>query len=183
MAKLPFVVQPRLRPIVETVGTEDSGKIEIERRGYLTVAEKSMCQGMLEDTRGLSEVQAVARKIANGLKIEFAEALEITGKLIQGQQVEQDVECYLDDLNAAAMAMLESVEKQNLARALTLIISRVDPEFGVEDMTDLHPDLVEALAGLYVEEEMKSVEALEAAAEKRPGKRAVATEEVEEGGK
>ena len=50
-------------------------------------------------------------------------------------------------------------------------------------MTDLHPDLVEALASLYVEEEMKSVEALEAAAEKRPGKRAVATEEAEEGGK
>jgi hypothetical protein len=34
MAKLPFVVEPRLKPIIEEIGSEESGKIQIERRGY-----------------------------------------------------------------------------------------------------------------------------------------------------
>ena len=41
---LPFVVQPRLAPVIEQVGNEESGIFEIERRGYLTVAEKAMVQ-------------------------------------------------------------------------------------------------------------------------------------------
>lgn len=177
MAKLPFVVQPRLKPIIEIVGTEESGKIEIERRGFLSVAEKSMCQGMLEDSKGVNAVQAIARRIANGLAIDLVEALELVGKVLQGEKVEYDLDSYLDDLNEAALDMMESLEKQALARALTLIISRIDPEFGVEDMQQLHPELVEALSALYADEEAKSVEALEAAIEKRPGGRKVATEE------
>jgi len=85
MAKLPFVVQPRLKPIIETVGTEESGKIEIERRGFLSVAEKSMCQGMLQDSKGVNAVQAIARRIANGLAIDLVEALELVGKVLQGE--------------------------------------------------------------------------------------------------
>jgi hypothetical protein len=45
--RLPFVVAPRLEPIVETVGTDESGKIEIIRRGHLTVAEKAFISAAL----------------------------------------------------------------------------------------------------------------------------------------
>ena len=44
MAPLPFVVEPRRKPIVERVGNEESGVIEIERRGYLTTGEKTFVQ-------------------------------------------------------------------------------------------------------------------------------------------
>ena len=52
--KIPFVVQPNLKPVKEQVGTETSGKIEIERRGYVTVSEKAFVQAATEgdDSQG-----------------------------------------------------------------------------------------------------------------------------------
>lgn len=184
MAKLPFVVQPRLKPIIEVVGSEISGQLEIERRGFLTVAEKSMCQSMQDNNDGLQQMQLCARKIAAGLGIELATALEMLGEVLQGQTVEE-LEPFMEDVNEAAMHLLNSVERQNMARAISLIVSRIDPDFGVEDLNELHPDLIEGLAKLYADEEAKSVEALEAAAKKRPSAKRdkQEAEEGEEAGK
>ena len=61
---LPFIVQPRLKPIIEIVGTEESGQIEIERKGYLTVSEKAIVQASMKSDDSLATTMRVAAKIA-----------------------------------------------------------------------------------------------------------------------
>ena len=61
---LPFVVQPRLQPIVEQVGTEESGIIEIERRGYLSVAEKAIAQQAVGGDDSVRKMYVLGGRIA-----------------------------------------------------------------------------------------------------------------------
>ena len=53
---LPFVVQPKYEPILERVGTDESGIIEIERRKYLTVQEKAIVQGAMEGDTTMTDM-------------------------------------------------------------------------------------------------------------------------------
>ena len=62
---LPFVVQPRLEPIMERVGTEESGIIEIKRQGYLSVAEKTMVEQATSDMSDSADLIDVVREIAS----------------------------------------------------------------------------------------------------------------------
>ena len=65
MGKLPFVVAPKLKSKIETLGTEVSGKIEIERKGYLTVGEK----GFMECDSKFSQKACFSKMIAKLAKI------------------------------------------------------------------------------------------------------------------
>ena len=73
---LPFVVQPRRQPIVEQIGTEDSGVIAIERRGYLNVAEKSLVQYAMEDDNSLADMYALSGRIAREVELPLQQVLE-----------------------------------------------------------------------------------------------------------
>ena len=64
MAKLPFVVEPRLKPVLETIGSEDSGKIQVERRGYLTAGEKAFVGSSVSSNDVASVIIGIVRTIA-----------------------------------------------------------------------------------------------------------------------
>lgn len=159
---LPFVVQPRLKPIIERLGTEESGIIEIERKGYLTVAEKSIVQGGMGDSSGVTEAFLVAKTIGKAAGV-------------NAQQVFEDITSetapdYLDDYTAEVAKVVSSLiaheEKMRLITATTLIMTRVAPDWDPNDTVGLHPDLQAALYKLYLEEDQKSTAALEEAAER-----------------
>ena len=63
-SKLPFVVQPRLKPVVELIGNDITGQIEILRKGYLTVAEKAIVQGAVTNEDAMAELVVLAGGIA-----------------------------------------------------------------------------------------------------------------------
>ena len=64
MAKLPFVVEPRRKPEIVTIGTEDSGTIEIVRKGYLTAGEKAFMQSQSSNDTVLRSLLSLAREVA-----------------------------------------------------------------------------------------------------------------------
>ena len=71
MAKLPFVVEPRLKPVTELVGTEDSGKIEIERRGFLSAGEKAFFSNGSQDSNVSELMIGLVRKVSSKYKLDM----------------------------------------------------------------------------------------------------------------
>ena len=69
MAKLPFVVAPKIKTRKVRLGTEDTGIIEIEKRGYLSVAEKSFVDTVLQQSDGVTQIVKLATLIARNRKI------------------------------------------------------------------------------------------------------------------
>ena len=64
MAKLPFVVAPKVKTSKVRLGTEETGVIEIEKRGYLSVAEKSFVDSVLQQSDGVTQIVKLASQIA-----------------------------------------------------------------------------------------------------------------------
>lgn len=158
---LPFVVQPRLKPITETIGSEYSGQIEIERKGYLTVAEKTIVQSAMKESPFMKVAMRHAQEIAiaQGINVQ-----QVFSDLASEPQPEY-LRDHAEKLTEILAAMLSHEEKLQLIAATTLIITRVNPDWDPEDTVSLHPDLQKALFELYSDEEKRSVEALENAAE------------------
>jgi hypothetical protein len=166
-AKLPFVVQPRLSPILDTVGSEESGKIQIERRGYLTSGERAfMAQARNADDTS-SKLVALSRKAAAKFKLDLSKAYELVSKAISGNtendpKVEKIEESFPDELSDVFRALTSSQAKESILQATCLMVYRVDADWTIQDTMALHPDLLEGIAALYVDEENKSIEALDA---------------------
>ena len=157
---LPFVVQPRLEPIVERLGTEESGVIEIERKGYLTVAEKSITQGGLQGDMSVRKMYSLAGRIARETGRQQS---EVAADLIIGERPEYLVP-WEDEIDECLVEMIAFQERVSIIQATALILCRIDPSWTVDQTMELNPDLVTELALLYSEEDAKTVEALEAAA-------------------
>jgi len=158
---LPFVVQPRLEPIKELIGTEESGQIYIERRGYLTVGEKSIVQGASMNDTTMTDAFAVARSIARKEDLSADEVF----KAMVGEGRDEYIEKYPEEIMDIANKMAEYEERNKLVAATAMLMSRVDPDWEPKQTVTLHPDLIEALYELYLDESKKSTEALEAAME------------------
>lgn len=159
---LPFVVQPRLKPVIETIGTKESGTIQIERRGFLSVAEKAWAQAFESEDSSQAALFRVAAQIGSDLSIDPSEVFNmITSTGGQDPRLAP----YSADLLSAIQAVNAAQERKKFVMATCLISSRVDPKWEVEDTMTLHPDILDGLAELFVEEESKSVEALQAAQE------------------
>lgn len=181
---LPFVVKPRLAPITETLGSEESGKIEIERRGYLTVAEKSYYQQAMSGDTSMAEVQAIARRIARQHGMEYLAVMEMIGKAMAGGEVaehEKILEESREEIAVIIMTLMQSQERQRACQALTLLINRIDGDLDPSEVFKLHPDLIDDLVALFGDEEKKSVEALESAQRSLADVEPTAVEEVAEG--
>jgi len=161
-SKLPFVVQPRLKSITERIGTEESGQIEIERKGYLTVAEKSIVQNAISDDSAMKNVYLVASKISRETSRDYAEVMADLGT----QPRPDYMSPYEAEVNSCLVEMIAYQERLRVIVATSLLICRIDVSWSVEDTIQLHPDLITALNSLYEDEDRKSLEALEAAAEK-----------------
>lgn len=154
---LPFVVQPRLKPIVEQLGTEESGIIEIERKGYLTVAEKSIVQGVATNDTSLRQLMAIARKVSE----ETGRSPDDIAKQFTQSPLPDYLQPYQEEVTETLVSMLEFQERSSIIQATALLICRVDDGWTVDQTMELHPDLISALALLYYEEERKDTEKLE----------------------
>ncbi len=153
--KLPFVVQPRLKPIIETVGTEESGKIEIERRGYLTVGEKAFAQAVSSSDGSISELFTLVQSIAK----ESGNPSEVVFKDIQSNEGADYLDPYRERLTEKMLSLSAYEERHKLVGATALLVSRINSSWTAEDTMELHPDLIQGLYELYEDEEKKSLEA------------------------
>jgi hypothetical protein len=164
MSKLPFIVEPRLKPIIEKIGSEDAGYIEIERRGYLTTGEKNFVQQVQQQDTGTLKLISLSRQIAAKKNISLEKAyeglIEAMGgsnktKLVQEIQVE-----YADEVQIVLSSLANVRLREGLLHAACLVMHRIDSSLTMEDVIELHPDIIEGLALLYADEEAKSTERL-----------------------
>jgi hypothetical protein len=167
MATLPFVVQPRRKPILERIGSEESGIIEVERRGYLTTGEKSFVQQVQGIDSGASEMITLSRVVARRYSLGMDKAYTLVLSIVSGAQVEPSQEKivneieleFAEDLTAVVKGLGLGQAREDLVMAACLLKYRVDPDFAIADISDVHPDIISGLAALYRQEELKQVEA------------------------
>lgn len=166
MAKLPFVVQPKLKPIIERIGTDESGIIEVERRGYLTGAEKTFVQQIQQQDGGTLELVALSRRIAKDKKLALDKAYNIIITILTGEangKLAAEIETeYAEEMQKAVNSIASTRAKEDLINATCLLIHRVDPTIGIGDVVELHPDLIAGLSELFRDEDRKSIEKLTA---------------------
>ena len=163
---LPFVVQPRLEPIMERVGTEESGIIEIKRQGYLSVAEKTMVEQATSDMSDAADLIDVVREIASA---EDRTVSEIFEELQDSEKASPLLEKYAAQIASASGSAQNQQRKIQIVAATALILCRIDAEWTVEQSMELHPDLLEGLHQLYQEEDARSLAAFEAASPSKEG--------------
>lgn len=158
-------MQPRLQPKLELVGSEESGKIEIERRGYLTSGEKAFMAQVKSNDEASALLVGLSRRIATHFKIDLMKAYEMVTDAISGKagdpMIVEIEELFSEDIAKAVTALTTSQGRDKLLQATCLMTYRVDPEWTVVDTMEMHEDLVEGLCQLYLDEENKSIEALD----------------------
>lgn len=168
---LPFVIQPRQKPIIETVGSDESGKIEIERRGYLTTGERAFVQQVQSFDDGSSEIVTLSRNVARKFSLGMDTAYKLVLKIISASPADDEKgavlideieKAFAEELTGVVKGLAMGQVKQELVFAACMLRYRVDSEFEISEVGKLHPDLVEALAALYRDEESRSLEAFAA---------------------
>lgn len=167
MANLPFVVQPRRQPITELIGSDDSGKIEIKRLGYLTSGEKSFVQQVQQYDGGTSEIVTLSRRVARQCGTTMDKSYNLILAIISGNSDdEEDSEIidrieveFAEELTGIVRGLSTVQLREELVMAACLIKYRVNPDFEIGDISTIHPDLIADLAQLYRDEERRSVEA------------------------
>ena len=165
MAKLPFLVEPRLKPRVEVLGNELSGQIEIERRGYLNVGEKMFLQQAQQSDETTEQVLALIRQIGKEQGLGLERAHKIVIAMLDGSDSEDEMfetcsKKYRKRCESIMTLALNQQHQAETVKALCMLIYRVDPEIDMDTLSKLHPDLIADLAQLCTEEEMRSIERL-----------------------
>lgn len=164
MANLPFVVQPRLAPIIERIGSDEAGYIEIERRGYLTAGEKAFVQQIQQQDNGTIQLINLSRRIAAERKLELDKAYQLLIDVISGRGTTKAHEAisveYAAELQQVLTELANARARETLVHASCLILNRIDANIGFEVIRELHPDIINGLDVLYTEEDNKSVERL-----------------------
>ena len=161
-SKLPFVVAPKANSRIETLGTDLSGKIEIERKGFLTVGEKSYMANVNSQDTVLETVMKLSRSVAKHYKLNQKEAYdEVVMAVTEPSECKHPVyDEFTEEIAQLASLMMTTEQRKRLMMAYCLLLFRVDEDLEIDDVLELHEDLVTAIADLYVDEENKSVERL-----------------------
>lgn len=164
MSRLPFVVEPRRQPIIERIGSEDSGIIEVERRGYLTTGEKAFVQQVQQVAGGTSEIITLSRRIARKYKLSIDRAYGLVMALLSGEQQEDELLLSIEDEFAEELASVikglsADQTREDLVYAACMLRYRVDPDFEIGEVGKIHPDIIAGLVALYRDEESKSLKA------------------------
>ena len=162
---LPFVVAPRREPITELIGTEESGQFEIQRKGYLTVAEKSFIQQASASDETIGRLNRLAGRISKEKGVQAQEVITELGAGNFGCELLSGYETEVDDI-VTVMSTFE--QRRKIVAASCLLYFRISSDWSIEDTLELHPDLVDALYILFAEEDLKSVEAFEKLEEDGP---------------
>lgn len=164
MKKLPFIVEPRLKPIKELVGSDESGKLEVERKGYLTAAEKAFVQAQSTTDDSTQRIVALCRQLATEMRIDMQEAYHILTSVMQGdlsvKRGEEVQAAHGDAIDDIVTAMTATNDRHYLVCALCMLTYRVDGDLDADDLLQLHPDIMEGLVELYTDEEARSTERL-----------------------
>lgn len=165
MAKLPFVVEPRLKPVIDRIGNEEIGILEIERRGYLSAKEKNFVQQIEKSDDGTSAVIKLSRKIASRYGIGLDRAYNITVATLsidaeakQDELVIKVEEDFPEEINEMISSLTQMQLKSEMIQALCILIHRVNHDFGPDDLKEVHPDLITLISNLYNDEANKSTE-------------------------
>lgn len=171
MSKLPFVVAPRLNSRIETLGSDISGKIEIERKGFLSVGEKSFMANVNTQDDVLKLVMKVSRAVASEYSLGQQDAYQqVVLAVTEPEKCSHPVyDEFADEIAELATLMMSSEQKKQLMAAYCMLLYRVSEEIEMDDVISLHEDLVDALADLYRDEENKSLERLVSKDEKEEG--------------
>lgn len=162
MSKLPFVVAPRLKPRLEKLGSETSGQIEIERKGYLSVGEKGFMTSVHSQDIALKAIMKLSREVARKFGLSQQESYEeVVAAVTEPEKAKYPVfEDFSEEISSLASLMMAQEARKSLMQAFCLLLYRVNAELQIDDVQELHEDLVQALADLYEDEEAKSVERL-----------------------
>jgi len=159
MSKLPFVIQPKKNTEIVRIGNEDIGVVEIERRGYLTVAEKSFVDNVMQGSDGVTHMVVLANKIARQKEVTPEEAYMAIAEVMQGNAnnpLEESIsDSYGVQVSEIASKMAESLQRRSIAAATILIQSRINNEWSVEDTLKLDPQLVAEFNSFYEKEEQR----------------------------
>jgi hypothetical protein len=170
MASLPFVVQPKRQPIVQQIGSEESGVIEIERRGYLTAGEKSFVQQVQQYDNGTGQIITISRHVAREYGLGMDKAYNMVLSIISGSQgspesselVNKIETEFAQELTDVVKGLAASQAREDLVYASCLIKYRINPDFEISQISEIHPDIIQGLAALYRDEEARSIEAWQA---------------------
>ena len=164
--KLPFVVAPRLQPIQELVGTEETGQIEITRQGYLSVGEKAFMSSAEANDDSTSYTVTLCKRVAHDLEIDLNEAYTavVAAATGQGEDKHKLSQKYPEELRELLTLFISAESRRSYLKALCILLYRVNPEINIDDIGDLHPELIQAIVDLYDDEEKQSVSRLEEAA-------------------
>lgn len=165
MSKLPFVVQPRLKPRKDIIGNDEVGKIEIERKGYLTVAEKAFINSQLTGDTTASLFIKLTRKVSTELKMDMNDAYTLISEVMQGDIESDQHRQIAEDFKEDIMDLVKEMTSLERIRVLTcvycLLLYRVNPDLDPEAIDEMHPDLVDMIMEFYQEEESKTIKRLE----------------------
>jgi len=159
MAKLPFVIAPRMQSRPVRLGNEEVGVIEIEKRGYLSVAEKSFVDTVMQGSDGVASIVKLASRISREKKITVEKAYNLIVDIISGSSsgglASSVAADYGDDIAGIQTQMVESLQRKAIACTTILIQSRIDSDWTLEDTMELQPELLADFSKLYEEEEQK----------------------------
>lgn len=159
MAVLPFVVQPKKNTEIVRLGNEEIGIIEIERKGYLSVAEKAFVDNVTQGSDGVSQIVFLANKLSKQHKTTPEKAYIAITEVMQGKvegRLNEIIanECG-EDLAAITSRMTESIQRRAIAAATVLIQTRINHEWTFEDTLTLDPELLNQFVELYDREEQR----------------------------
>jgi len=159
MTKLPFVVAPKSKTKIVQVGNEEVGLLEIEKRGYLTVAEKSFVDSVMQNSDGIASLVRLASVIGRKRKISTEKAYSLLISVIDGTGSTGACNAIADEYGAEIAEiqsqMAESIQRKLIAVTTILIQTRINSEWTIEDTMQLQPGLLEEFGRFYDSEEQK----------------------------
>lgn len=160
MTKLPFVVAPKSQSKLVKIGNENVGVIEIQKKGYLTVAEKSFVDSVMQNSDGISALVRLAGSVGRKRKIPTEKAYAILISVIDGTGSGAAVNAIADEygheIATVQAQMAESVQRKSIAATTILIQTRINSDWTVEDTMTLQPELLAEFVRFYDSEESKA---------------------------
>lgn len=153
--KLPFVVEPKREPVMHRIGNEESGVIEIERKGYLTVAEKSFMQQAQAGDMSVLSMHRLAGRIAKKAGLQQS---EVIAKFGSGELTDPIFEDFEEELVEVVGDMTSFDSRRRMLSAACLLMFRFDADWEISQTMELHPELIDGLYELYVLEDLRSLE-------------------------
>lgn len=153
---------------MEVLGTDESGKIEIERKGFLSVGERSFVANALSGADVSGPIIKLAREVATTEKVNLDYAYRLVTDIMQGlpmhdydlKMVSRVEKKYGSEMAAIVSQMVLIEGRREMVQAMALLMYRVDSNIAIEDVMTLHPDLLSELSALYKDEEQKCVDRL-----------------------